>query len=356
MRQAKGQQNAIGATTLQDWAEFAAPAVFGRAVRAYARYRLADRHRPIFNLTISNVPGPPFPLYSAGARMVANYPMGPINDGAGLNITVLSYMNQLDFGIVTCRELLPDAWAIADGLREALDELKKRAEPTPPKRAKKQAKVVLVHGAWHGPWCWEGVVDALEAQGVDVHAVELPLTSYDDDVKAARKAIRAAGKGAVVCGHSYGGMVISRAASGLPVGRVVYITAFMTDQGESPMQHMQAHPSPMMEAILTEGGAFTVDPARLHEVFYEDIDVARVAEIEKLLRPMPVGDTWEIDVEPAWRQVSSTYVVCTNDKAISEGAQRAMAGRADEIVEWDTDHSPFLTRPGDIADLLAKHV
>ena len=216
--------------------------------------------------------------------------------------------------------------------------------------------MVLVHGAWHGPWCWEGVVDALEAQGVDVHAVELPLTSYDDDVKAARKAIRAAGKGAVVCGHSYGGMVISRAASGLPVGRVVYLTAFMTDQGESPMQHMQAHPSPMMEAIRTEGGVFTVDPARLHEVFYEDSDVARVAEIEKLLRPMPVGDTWVIDVEPAWRQVSSTYVVCTNDKAISEGAQRAMAGRADEIVEWDTDHSPFLTRPGDIADLLAKHV
>ena len=78
--------------------------------------------------------------------------------------------------------------------------------------------MVLVHGAWHGPWCWEGVVDALEAQGVDVHAVELPLTSYDDDVKAARKAIRAAGKGAVVCGHSYGGMVISRAPAGCPSG------------------------------------------------------------------------------------------------------------------------------------------
>ena len=101
----------------------------GRAVRAYARYRLADHHRPIFNLTISNVPGPPFPLYSAGARMVANYPMGPINDGAGLNITVVSYMNQLDFGVVTCRELIPDAWEIADGLGAALDELRKRAEP-----------------------------------------------------------------------------------------------------------------------------------------------------------------------------------------------------------------------------------
>ena len=371
MRQAKDRQNAIGATTLQDWAEFAAPAVFGRAVRGYARYRLADRHRPIFNLTISNVPGPPFPLYSAGARMVANYPMGPINDGAGLNITVLSYMNQLDFGIVTCRELLPDAWAIADGLGDALDELKKRAAAAPPKAAAaskaatpkavaskggKQAKVVLVHGAWHGAWCWEGVVQALEAQGVDVHAVELPLTSYADDVKVARKAIKAAGKGAVVCGHSYGGMVITRAASGLPVGRVVYLTAFMTDQGEAPMQHMQAHPSPMMAAVRTDGGVVTIDPEMLHEAFYEDSDAARIPEIQRLLRPMPLGDTWMVDVEPAWRQAPSTYVVCTNDKAISEAAQRQMAVHADEIVEWDTDHSPFLTRPADIADLLAKHV
>jgi WS/DGAT/MGAT family acyltransferase len=139
MRQAKDQQNAIGASTLQDWAEFAAPAVAGRAARAYARYRLADRHRPIFNLTISNVPGPPFPLYSAGARVVANYPMGPINDGAGLNITVLSYMNQLDFGVVTCRDLIPDAWAIADGLGGALAELHKRAE-SPAKKARAAKK------------------------------------------------------------------------------------------------------------------------------------------------------------------------------------------------------------------------
>ncbi len=360
MRQAKDQQNAIGATTLQDWAEFAAPAVFGRAVRTYARYRLADRHRPIFNLTISNVPGPAFPLYSAGAQMVANYPMGPINDGAGLNITVLSYMHQLDFGVVTCRELISDAWPIADGLGDALDELKKRAEPATSKaatsKARKQAKVVLVHGAWHGSWCWDAVVEALEAQGVDVHAVELPLTSYDDDVKAARKAIRAAGKGVVVCGHSYGGMVISRAASGLPVGRVVYLTAFMTDQGEEPMQHMQANPSPMMAAIRTDDGVLTVDPEMLHEAFYEDSDAARVAEIQKLLRPMPLGDTWMVEVEPAWRQAPSTYVICMNDKAIDQAAQRAMAVRADEVVEWDTDHSPFLTRPADIADLLAKHV
>ncbi|MGI8664359.1 MAG: WS/DGAT/MGAT family O-acyltransferase [Acidimicrobiales bacterium] len=125
---AKEQLNAIGADTLTDWIEFAAPAVAGRAARLYSRTRIADRHRPLFNLTISNVPGPPFPLYSAGARLVAHYPMGPIFDGGGLNITVMSYLDHLDFGVVSCTDLIEDAWVLTDGLNEALDELRALAE------------------------------------------------------------------------------------------------------------------------------------------------------------------------------------------------------------------------------------
>jgi WS/DGAT/MGAT family acyltransferase len=125
---AKDQLNAIGAETLTDWVEFAAPAVAGRAARLYSRTRIADRHRPIFNVTISNVPGPPFPLYSAGARLVAHYPMGPIFDGGGLNITVMSYLDHLDFGIVSCTDLIPDPWVLTDGLNDALDELRALAE------------------------------------------------------------------------------------------------------------------------------------------------------------------------------------------------------------------------------------
>ena len=63
-------------------------------------------------------------------------------------------------------------------------------------------KVVLVHGAWHGPWCWEGVVAALEARGIEANTVELPLAGYAADCDAARAAIEAAGDGAVVCGRS----------------------------------------------------------------------------------------------------------------------------------------------------------
>jgi WS/DGAT/MGAT family acyltransferase len=124
-QQAKEQLNVIGAATLTDWIEFAAPALAGRAARLYSRTRMADRHRPLFNVTISNVPGPPFPLYSNGARVVAHYPMGPIFDGGGLNITVMSYLDQLDFGLVACADLIPDVWSLSDGLGAALEELKK---------------------------------------------------------------------------------------------------------------------------------------------------------------------------------------------------------------------------------------
>jgi diacylglycerol O-acyltransferase / wax synthase len=123
MRDVKSQQELIGATTLQDWAEFAAPAVAARAARLYSRTKMANRHRPLFNVTISNVPGPPFPLYLAGGRMVHNYPLGPIYDGGGLNITVMSYIDNLDFGLVGCPELIPDIWTIAEGLRTSLGEL-----------------------------------------------------------------------------------------------------------------------------------------------------------------------------------------------------------------------------------------
>ncbi|HEV7886082.1 MAG TPA: wax ester/triacylglycerol synthase family O-acyltransferase [Acidimicrobiales bacterium] len=141
---AKDQEKAIGAEFLTDWTEFAAPAVAARAARLYSSMRLADRHNPFFNVTISNVPGPGFPLYSAGARMVAMYPMGPIADGGGLNITVMSYMGQMFFGLVACRETVPKVWNIAHYLNDALEELKKAADrpgrPGPAKKAAAPAK------------------------------------------------------------------------------------------------------------------------------------------------------------------------------------------------------------------------
>jgi diacylglycerol O-acyltransferase len=135
---AKEDHNAIGARTLTDWAEWAAPRTFGLAARLYSSMGLANSHRPIHNLVISNVPGPPFPLYMAGAELVAAYPMGPIMDGAGLNITVLSYRDHLDIGFLGDRDLVPDIWDLAGAVQPAFDELKQVAgikDPTIVKRA-----------------------------------------------------------------------------------------------------------------------------------------------------------------------------------------------------------------------------
>ena len=122
-RGAKEDHNAVGAKLLQDWSEHAAPATFALAARVYSRLNLADRHRPVYNLTVSNVPGPTFPLYLFGARLVASYPMGPVSEGAGLNVTVLSYLDHLDFGFLAARELVPDLASMAAGLDDAMTAL-----------------------------------------------------------------------------------------------------------------------------------------------------------------------------------------------------------------------------------------
>jgi diacylglycerol O-acyltransferase / wax synthase len=119
---AKQHSSAIGATLLQDWSQFAAPAVFGLAMRVYSSGRLSER-RPVHNLVISNVPGPQIPLYYLGAQVKAMYPLGPIFHGSGLNVTVMSLDGKLDVGIISCPELLAELWDLADDFHVALEEL-----------------------------------------------------------------------------------------------------------------------------------------------------------------------------------------------------------------------------------------
>ena len=125
MKGAKEVHNALGAEMLSDWTELTPPRPFAAFMRFYSRRQLASRHRPPINLVISNVPGPKAALDIAGARLVSIYSMGPILEGIGLNITVWSYCGSLNFGIVSCRELMPDLWQLTDHIHDALEELKK---------------------------------------------------------------------------------------------------------------------------------------------------------------------------------------------------------------------------------------
>ncbi len=128
---AKSEHNALGADVLLNWAEHATPNLFSAAARAYTRLHLADRHRPIHSLLISNVPGPDFPLFLGGAEMVAGFPLGPVLDGAGLNVTVMSYRGVLNWGLMACAETVPGVAIIAASIPEALDELRAAAGLVP---------------------------------------------------------------------------------------------------------------------------------------------------------------------------------------------------------------------------------
>jgi len=123
MNSAKEMHSAIPAETLQDFTQFAPPAVAARAMRLFFRTQVSDRFNPPFNLIISNVPGPNFPLYCAGARLEHFYPVSAVADGQGLNMTVQSYDGNLDFGFIVCRELVPDVWDLCGYLHDALAEL-----------------------------------------------------------------------------------------------------------------------------------------------------------------------------------------------------------------------------------------
>ena len=119
---AKEHSSAIGASLLQDWSQFAAPAVYSVAMRLYASTRLTTS-MPVHNLVVSNVPGPQVPLYLLGCEVKAMYPLGPIFHGSGLNVTVMSLCGTLDVGLISCPELLPDLWAMADDFPVAMEEL-----------------------------------------------------------------------------------------------------------------------------------------------------------------------------------------------------------------------------------------
>jgi WS/DGAT/MGAT family acyltransferase len=121
LRRAKGQTQGLPASLMTDVSNFIPPALFNRAARV--AMEVSGRVRPPLNLVISNVPGPPIPLYCAGAQMLGHFPVSVVTDGVGLNITVMSYQDRLDFGIIADRDAIDDAWTMMESMANALDEL-----------------------------------------------------------------------------------------------------------------------------------------------------------------------------------------------------------------------------------------
>ncbi|MEU8763295.1 alpha/beta fold hydrolase [Streptomyces sp. NPDC048659] len=221
--------------------------------------------------------------------------------------------------------------------------------------------LLLVHGAWHGAWCWDPVRVALQAAGRHVHVVDLPSArpsyggSWDgadrpvgmaDDAEAIREALRAVDGPVVVVAHSYGGVPATEAVADAPnVVRVVYLAAFQLDVGESMATFLGGH-------VPDDGTGQARPPADAMTSFYDDVPEEEAARAIARLRPQSVRSFTEPVTAAGWRTVPSTYVVCENDRTFDPARQAELARRAGSVHRLPSGHSPFLSMPDGLAALL----
>lgn len=221
------------------------------------------------------------------------------------------------------------------------------------------ATFCLVHGAWHGAWCWEPLVGELDALGHEGVAVELP--SHDPAAGLAdyaAVAAPAAREADVVVGHSLGGLTIPL----VPARRLVYLCALLPEPGRSLADQLQAEPRMMFDPPGRSrddlNRSFWIDRDDAIETLYHDLDRDEAERVVSLLRPQgrrPSIEAWPLDRLPG---VPSAYVLCRDDRLVApEWSRRAARERLGvEARELPGGHSPMLARPAELARLLVEQL
>jgi pimeloyl-ACP methyl ester carboxylesterase len=221
--------------------------------------------------------------------------------------------------------------------------------------------IVLVHGAWHGSWCWAKVVPLLEEHGLTVRTVDLPSTGtdvgalggLDDDVAALTAVLDELPGPKILVGHSYGGLPITEAGAGRDdIAHLVYVCAFMLDVGQSLLD--AAGGQPMSWWQVSEDGR-SITPGRPESVFYSDCDPEEAAAAAARLTPQSMSSCTTPLGAAAWQTVPATYVVADRDPELPQAVQEMMAGgKARQLRHIDSAHSPFLSRPEELAALISE--
>ena len=219
-------------------------------------------------------------------------------------------------------------------------------------------KYVLVHGAWHGSWAWDLVANRLRTLGHEVVAVDLPssgpiapeLGDFAADCATVQQALDDLNAETIVVGHSYGGQVISQATSGrLNVTHLVYVCAFMCDVGQSMTDVLADNPPTWIEIV--DGGS-AVRVTRPRETFFHDVEPQLATQAEQRLQLQSLKAASTPLVAAAWHNINSTYIICEQDRAIPVDQQRQMSVHATNTRWLDASHSPFLSMPDTLVDIL----
>ena len=232
------------------------------------------------------------------------------------------------------------------------------------------ATAVLVHGAWHGAWCFDRVMPLLAAANVPAVAIDLPGHGADrgafadlhGDAARVLAVLDAIADDVVLLGHSYGGAVITEAGTHPAVRHLVYLCALALDDGEScaaaaveetaGLSH-EGRPRLADGWVMHADGTTTLAPEGAATCLYQDCDAETLAWALAHLGPQPMANLGQAPAAVAWRDRPSTYVVCSEDRAVHPGLQRVLARRCTKAVEWATGHSPFASQPGLVSALLA---
>ena len=228
------------------------------------------------------------------------------------------------------------------------------------------ATFVLVHGAWHGAWCYEKLIPALQARGHRALALDLPGHGHDETpahavtlaayVTRVGEALASVHEPAVLVGHSMGGMVIAQAGEDYApsLRSLVYLTAFLPASGQS-LADFRADPA-VTDYLRTdrEAGVVHLDPAQARHAFYHDCADSDVATAIARLCPQPIEPwTSRVELGARYEALDRHYIECTQDRAIPLALQRTMhAGSGCRVHTLESSHSPFYSMPGPLASLL----
>ena len=221
----------------------------------------------------------------------------------------------------------------------------------------------LVHGAWHGAWCWDRLVPELDALGHTAIAAELPSdhpeASLADYAATVAESLEGTDGEAIIVGHSLGGLTIALVPDLRPVSALVFLAAFVPRPGVSAQEEFQAGAFQLSEGFdagrtIDELGRSSLDPEKAADALFGDLDpdAARVAASK--LRPQ--GQLTQEEPHPleAWPDVPSFFIHCTQDRSHTHEFDQAHARErlGVEPLEIETGHSPFLSRPKELAAML----
>jgi len=238
--------------------------------------------------------------------------------------------------------------------------------------------VLLVHGAWHGAWCWAALQSELDQHGIASLAIDLPghgastlpLCDMHGDAQHVADVASKIGRPVVLVGHSYGGGVIGEAAHLLrespasPVQHLVYLTAFCLAKRESvgglaaslPPENALLNAAILPGPDGASGATLVLDCTKAHDALYgccpANVSDAAIAR----LSPQPVATLGQPASSAPWKTLPSTYVVCEQDQAVHPNHQRIMAKRCGTVHSLNTDHSPFVSMTVETADIIKNIV